>query len=46
MEEWNIPQLSLPITEKLADEELSIPIGPAITMEEAESVVKFLNVFR
>ena len=33
-EAWNTPQLSLPITERLADEELSLPIGPAIKMED------------
>lgn len=44
-EAWNIPQLSLPITERLADEELSIPIGPTITMEEVKKVVKLINEF-
>ena len=43
---WNIPQLSLPITERLADEELSIPIGPAITLAEASEIVKLLNTFK
>jgi putative aminotransferase len=42
---WNSPQLSLPITERLADEELSIPIGPAITMEEVAQVVELINKF-
>jgi dTDP-4-amino-4,6-dideoxygalactose transaminase len=42
---WNTPQLSLPITERLADEELSIPIGPAITMEEVAQVVELINNF-
>lgn len=45
-EAWNVPQLSLPITERLADEELSLPIGPAITMEEVEYVVKLINEFK
>ena len=45
-ESWNTPQLSLPITEKIADEELSLPIGPAITMEEVERVVELVNLFR
>ena len=45
-EQWNTPQLSLPITERLADEELSLPIGPAITIEEVEEVVKFINDFK
>lgn len=44
-ETWNIPQLSLPITERLADEELSLPIGPAIKMEEVVEVVKLINRF-
>ena len=45
-EEWNIPQLSLPITEKIANEELSLPIGPSITMEEVATVVKKINNFQ
>lgn len=44
-ETWNVPQLSLPITERLADEELSIPIGPTISMDEAKEVVKLINSF-
>ena len=44
-EAWNTPQLSLPITERLADEELSLPIGPAITMEEVKQVVELINAF-
>lgn len=44
-EEWNIPQLVLPITERLADEELSLPIGPAITLEEVAQVVELINNF-
>ena len=45
-ETWNIPQLFLPITERLADEELSIPIGPTITIEEVGEVVKLINSFK
>lgn len=45
-EAWNTPQLSLPITERLADEELSLPIGPAITSEEVEEVVRLVNEFK
>ena len=45
-ESWNIPQHSLPITERLADEELSIPIGPTITMDELKEVVKLINEFK
>ena len=43
--EWNIPQLSLPITERLADEELSLPIGPSITTEEIKVVCDLVNTF-
>ena len=45
-EGWNTPQLSLPITEKIADEELSLPIGPAIKMEEVQTIVDLINKFR
>lgn len=44
--DWNVPQLSLPITERLADEELSLPIGPTILLEEVAEVVKFVNDFK
>lgn len=44
-ESWNTPVLSLPITEKLAEEELSLPIGPTITRKEVEYVVEFVNRF-
>ena len=42
---WNTPLLSLPITEKLADEELSLPIGPTIKRDEVQKVVELLNEF-
>ncbi len=42
----NTPMLSLPITERLADEELSLPIGPTITIKEIEYVVRFINEFK
>lgn len=45
-EKWNTPQLSLPITERIADEELSLPIGPAITFEEAMLVLSLINKFK
>ena len=45
-ESWNVPQLSLPITERLADEELSIPIGPTITMDEVREIVRLINEFK
>lgn len=44
-EKWNSPQLSLPITERLALEEISIPIGPTISIEEATTIVRFVNAF-
>jgi dTDP-4-amino-4,6-dideoxygalactose transaminase len=42
-EAWNTPQLSLPITEMLADCELSLPISPTMTLEEAAEVVRLIN---
>lgn len=44
-EAWNNPQLSLPITEHLADDELSLPIGPTITIKDASFVVDRVNLF-
>ena len=44
-ESWNNSQLILPITERLADEELSLPIGPAITKDEVKTVVELVNGF-
>ena len=43
--DWNMPQLSLPITERLADEELSLPIGPTITIEDVKFVIELINKF-
>ena len=45
-EAWNMPQLSLPITERIADEELSLPIGPTITLEEVKEVVNLINKYK
>lgn len=45
-EAWNTPQLSLPITEQIADEELSLPISPCMTLEEAAEVVRLVNEFK
>lgn len=42
-EVWNTPQLSLPITEQIADNELSLPISPTMTMDEAAEVVQLIN---
>lgn len=44
--EWNTPLLSLPITERLADEELSLPMSPCMTEEEVKRVVKCLNKWK
>ena len=37
--------MSFPITELIANEELSLPIGPVISMEEAMKVVDLINRF-
>ena len=42
-EVWNTPQVYLPITEMLADCELSLPISPTMTLEEAGKVVQLVN---
>ncbi len=41
--DWNTPQLTLPITERLAAEELSIPMSPCMTQEQMAYVVELLN---
>ena len=43
---WNTPQLSLPITEKIHDTELSLPIGPTITVDEIKVIISILNAFK
>ena len=45
-EAWNTPQLSLPITERIADEELSLPMSPTMTREEAKEVVRLINEWK
>lgn len=42
--EWGA--LSLPITELIAKQELSLPIGPTITSSEIEYVINSINEFR
>ena len=44
-EAWNMPQLSLPITEMIADCELSLPISPCMTKEQVAYVVECVNAF-
>ena len=41
--EWN--SMSLPITEYIADHELSLPIGPCISMKEVGQIVSLINKF-
>ena len=41
--EWNT--LSLPVTEYIADHELSLPIGPTLTISDAEYIVDIINRF-
>lgn len=45
-ETWNIPQLNLPITEYIAEAELSLPISPCMSKEQMECVVNFVNAFK
>ena len=45
-EVWNTPQLSLPITEMLADCELSLPISPTMSLSQAEEVVRLINEWK
>lgn len=42
--EWN--ELSLPLAVKIANEELSIPISPVLTLEEAKVVADTINAFK
>jgi len=42
--EWN--NMSLPIAEKIANEELSLPISPVHTMEEIDEMVNMINKFK
>lgn len=44
-EAWNTPQLSRPITDKIHDSELSLPIGPTITEKEIKNIVELINCF-
>lgn len=45
-ESWNIPQLSLPITEQIHNQELSLPMGQCMTQKQVEFVVKIVNEFK
>ena len=41
--EWN--ELSLPITEQIHNEELSLPMSPVMTKEEVDKVIEVVNRF-
>lgn len=42
--DWN--KISLPITERIANEELSLPISPYLSLSDTEFVVDLINRFR
>lgn len=44
-EPWNIPKLVRPITDKIHDTELSLPIGPTITENEVQYIIEIINKF-
>ena len=43
--EWNMPQLSRPITDQIHDTELSLPIGPTIKEDEVRYIIETINKF-
>ncbi len=45
-ETWNMPQLILPITERIHQQELSLPISQCMTEEQMKFVVRKVNDFR
>ena len=45
-EAWNKPKISRPITERIHDTELSLPIGPTITEEDVKFIIGTINQFR
>ena len=45
-EAWNTPQLNLPITELIHEEELSLPMSPCMSIEQTEYIVKLINAFK
>lgn len=42
---WNTPHLSLPITEKIHKQELSIPMNQILSLEQAQLVIEIINSF-
>lgn len=45
-EDWNTPMLVLQFSEEIANEELSLPIGPTISINEVAEVVDLINNFK
>ena len=43
---WNIPQLLLPITEYIADSELSLPMSSTMSVVQIEEVVRLINEWK
>ena len=43
--DWNVPTMHLPITERLAEQELSLPMGPSIGRNDIETVARLINRF-
>lgn len=43
---WLLSSLHLPITERIAKEELSLPMSPSMTIAQAEEVVTILNAYK
>ena len=43
--EWNMTQLSRPITDQIHDTELSLPIGPTIKEDEVRYIIETINKF-
>ena len=40
---WNIPQVNCPITDRIHDTELSLPIGPTISEDEVKYIIETIN---
>lgn len=45
-EAWNTPQLQLPVTERIHNKELSLPMSPCLTQEQIEYVIKLINDYK
>ena len=42
---WNTPRLSLPVTERIHRQELSVPMSQVVTPNDADAVVAAVNAF-